>query len=137
MPEPFSLFAPLPPVKEKVVLINSFDLLLALPSNLVQEALLGITIDRIGRFHYQDKEIPVILGQRACPPSSNVSLVIMKTTELTTGFLGIAGMEVPQLAAIGAGEWRQCRQLPYPWLSEGKGFVKGRKLFSAVTGIKF
>jgi hypothetical protein len=137
MPEPFSLFAPLPPIKEKVVLLNSLDLLLCLPASLVQEALLGVTIEQLGRFTYQAQVIPVILGQRACPTGNNKSLVVMKTAELTTGLLGIAGIEVPQLASIGAEEWRPCPKLPYPWLSEGRGFVKGNKLFSGVTGIKF
>lgn len=137
MPEPFRLFAPLPPVKEKVVLVNSWDLLLCLPANLVQEALLGITIDQKARFPYQAQVIPVIFGQRSCPPISNISLVIMKTAVLTTGFLAIAGMEVPQLATIGKEEWTNCRPLPYPWQSEGKGFMKGNKVFGAVTGIQF
>jgi hypothetical protein len=137
MPEPFSLFAPLPPIKEKVVLISSADLFLCLPAQLVQQALINIPIEQPGRFTYQDQVIPVILGQKACPPGANFALVVMKTTELTTGLLGIAGLEVPQLAAIGAEEWRQCRPLPYPWQSAGKGFVKGKKLYSLATGIKF
>lgn len=137
MPEPFSLFAPLPPPREKVVLVSSLDLFLCLPARLVQEALLGVTVTRTGRLSYQDKFIPIILGQRACPEGKNISVVILKTDQLTTGLLGIGGLEVPQLATIGKEEWRECSKLPYPWQSEGRGFVKGNKLFTMVTGIKF
>ncbi|MCS6960330.1 MAG: hypothetical protein RMK91_09810 [Pseudanabaenaceae cyanobacterium SKYGB_i_bin29] len=140
MPEPFRLFAPLPPIKEKVVLVHSDDLLLALPAALVQEVVLAATI-RAGRKgalnYYNGQEIPVILGQRACGKEGVMPMVVLKTPELRTGFLGIVCTELPQLAAIGAEEWQPCRSLPYPWVSSGKGFVKGHKLFTAVEGIKF
>ncbi len=140
MPEPFRLFAPLPPLKEKVVLVHSDDLLLALPASLVQEVVLAATI-RLGKKgalnFYNGQDIPVIWGQRACPKEGVMPMAVLKTPELKTGLLGIVCTELPQLAAIGSEEWQACRPLPYPWLSSGKGFVKGHKLYTAVTGIKF
>ncbi|MGQ9865622.1 MAG: hypothetical protein ACUVSQ_04955 [Pseudanabaenaceae cyanobacterium] len=143
MPQPFRLFAPPVTPAERVLLVSSGELHLALPLGLVREVLVSAPIRRQGNSStlvYQDTEeaktVPVVLGRRSCPETFAGSLVLMQAEALVGGLLAIACTDLPRLAAVTEKEWEAGAPLPLPWVGGEKGYRQGERCYTFCQGLQ-
>ncbi|MFN3925993.1 MAG: hypothetical protein ACK4QL_01425 [Pseudanabaenaceae cyanobacterium] len=143
MPEPFRLFAPPPAITEKLLLVHSDQLYLALSMPQIQQVLLNVPVRRVkigskpaSVVDFREMEIPVVLGNRACPPLSQAIIVLLQAPNLKTGLLGVACSELPVMSAIAEKDWQtDVPPLPPPWQTDGKGYLYSGQLYIHATGI--
>ncbi len=128
MPEPFRLFAPPPVITEKLLLVNSDTLHLALSMAQVRQVLLNVAVSKqsdkaASLVNVQDLQVPVVLGNRACPALPEAIIVLFQTPALKTGMIGIACSELPVMSAITDKDWLSVTEtLPPPWQTDGKAY---------------
>jgi len=130
MPEPFRLFAPPPVITEKLLLVDSDNLHLALSTAQVKQVLLNVPVRKqgagkaAGLVDFQDMQVPVVLGNHACPALPEAIVVLFQTPALKTGMIGIACSKLPLMSAITASDWLPTTDtLPPPWQTDGKAYV--------------
>jgi len=141
MPEPFRLFAPPPVITEKLLLVNSDNLHLALSMSQVKQVLLNVPVskqsDRAASLvNVQDLQVPVVLGSRACPALSAAIIVLFQTPALKTGMIGIACSDLPVMSAITDKDWLSVTEtLPPPWQTDGKAYRQQGITYIHVVGL--
>ncbi len=138
MPEPFRLIVPPPLATEKLLLVQSGKLAIALSVNKVQEVLLRVAVishNNKSVTKYKDTYIPVVLGQSACPPIPETTLVLMQTQVLKSGLVAIACSTMPKLAEISPQEWLTAEPLPRLWQSDGRAYKFGDVIYKYATDI--
>jgi hypothetical protein len=144
MPEPFRLFAPPPAITEKILLVQSDVLYLALSMSYVQEVLLNVPVVKQDPnsakspsiIQFRDMAVPVVLGNKACPPHPTTIVVLFRSEALKTGLMGIACAELPVMASISAEDWLSpVPPLPAPWQSDGKGYRRDNQLYIHAVGL--
>ncbi|MFQ3679266.1 MAG: hypothetical protein SNJ60_01975 [Pseudanabaenaceae cyanobacterium] len=143
MPQPFRLFAPPAAPAERVLLVSSGELNLALPIGLVREVLVSAPVTHQGTsstITYRDldetKTVPVVLGRRPCPEGFAGTLVLMRTESLVGGLLAIACTDLPRLASVTATEWEAGSALPHPWDGGEKSYCQGDRSYAFCRGIQ-
>ncbi len=128
MPEPFRLFAPPPAITEKLLLVDSDTLHLALSMGQVKQVLLNVPVTKpdakaTGVVHFQDLQVPAVLGNRPCPALKEAIIVLFQTPALKTGMIGIVCSKLPVMSAITEKDWLTVPDsLPPPWQSDGKAY---------------
>lgn len=143
MPQPFRLFAPPAAPAERVLLMSSGELHLALPIGLVREVLVSAPVSRQGNsstIAYQEmgeiKTVPVVLGRRPCPDTFTGTLVLMRAESLVGGLLAIACTGLPRLAGVTEKEWEAGSPLPPPWAGGEKSYRQGDRCYTFCAGIQ-
>jgi hypothetical protein len=138
MPEPFRLFVKPPEVTEKLILVRSDKLYLALPVNVVQEVLQGVAVVKRQNRNvtiYKDQAVPTIWGKRQCPTVAKTNVVIVKTDALKGGVFAIASAKLPQLSAVTESDWVEAPPLPGIWKTNRKGYAKDGQIYAYTTGL--
>ncbi|AFY70630.1 hypothetical protein Pse7367_2369 [Thalassoporum mexicanum PCC 7367] len=139
MPEPFRLFVKPPVATEKLILVRSDKLYLALPVKVVREVLQGVAVIKRNNRNvtlYQEQAVPTIWGKRQCPTVAKTNVVIVRTEALKGGLFAIASAKVPQLASVAESEWVAADALPGIWQTNGKGYEKNGKIYTYTTGLE-
>ena len=141
MPEPFRLFAPPPVITEKLLLVNSDNLHFALSMSQVKQVLLNVPVSKqidkaASLVNVQDLQVPVVLGNRACPALSQAIIVLFQTPALKTGMIGIACSDLPVMSAITEKDWLTVTEtLPPPWQTDGKAYRQQGITYIHVIGL--
>ncbi len=138
MPEPFRLFVPPPLATEKLLLVQSGNLCLALDVNQVQEVLLKqpvIEYQTKSATYHKNAYIPVMLGQYACPPVATATLVLIQADALKCGLIAIVSNTIPKLVAISTQDWIKAESIEGIWQTDGKGYVTGGITYTHIIGI--
>ncbi len=143
MPQPFRLFAPPAAPAERVLLVSSGELHLALPIGLVREVLVSAPVSRQGNsstIAYRDldqtKTVPVVLGRRPCPETFAGTLVLIRAESLVGGLLAIACTDLPRLAGLTEKDWEEGAPLPPPWAGGDKSYRQGDRRYIFCEGIQ-
>jgi hypothetical protein len=142
MPEPFRLFAPPPVITEKLLLVDSDTLHLALSMTQVKQVLLNVPVTRQQEnapslVNFQDLQVPVLLGHRPCPPLQQAIIVLFQTPVLKTGLIGIACSNLPVMSPITDKDWLVVTEtLPTPWQTDGKAYRHQGTTYIHVVGLK-
>ncbi|NJK59357.1 MAG: hypothetical protein HC918_02580 [Oscillatoriales cyanobacterium SM2_1_8] len=143
MPQPFRLFAPPAAPSERVLLVPSGELSLALPIGLVREVLVAAAVTRQGAsstIGYQDvetaKTVPAVLGRRPCPLEFAGAFVLLRVETLVSGLLAIACTARPQLASVTEESWGPGQPLPPPWVGGEKSYRKDGIDYLVCRGIQ-
>ncbi|AFY73099.1 hypothetical protein Syn7502_00984 [Synechococcus sp. PCC 7502] len=138
MLQPFRAVAPPPIYTEKGLLLQSQDLNLAFSVDLVQEVLLkaSVTLESERSItQYRTETIPVIFGRKSCPPTSEITLVLIKIPEVKGGLVAIACTNIPNLIAINPLDWQNMEFDTSPWQSDGKAYNFNGVIYNHVIGI--
>jgi len=143
VPQPFRLFAPPAAPAERVLLVSSGELHLALPIGLVREVLVSAPVSRQGNsstIAYRDidetKTVPVVLGRRPCPDTFAGTVVLMRAEALVGGLLAIACTDLPRLARVAEKDWEAGSRLPPPWAGGKKSYRQGDRHYTFCEGIQ-
>jgi hypothetical protein len=138
MPQPFRLYNATAIALEKILLIESADLYLAIPANRVQEVLLKVEVIQNAKHSltaYKEAWLPTILGMNPSPSLAETTVAVLQAEVLKPGFLAIACTQFPQLAALAATDWQEIIPLSQVWQSEAKGYSLNGKTYIYTTGI--
>ncbi len=138
MPQPFRAVIPPPIATEKLVLLRSQVLALAFNVDKVQEVLLkaSVTIEQDRSFtQYQGVAIPVVFGKKSCPALPEITLGIIKTSEIKGGLVAIACTDIPNLVAITAQDWQTLEIDSSPWQSDGRAYNFNGLNYNHIIGL--
>jgi hypothetical protein len=139
MPKPFRLYGVSSSNATKVLLIQSYQLFLAIPANRVQEVLVKVEVVRHQEHSftvYKGNQVPTIFGAMPSPGQAQTTVALLYAEVLKSGFLAIACNHLPQLASVNPEDWLPSTPLPQIWQSEPKAYHFQGQDYVYSTGVQ-
>jgi hypothetical protein len=138
MPQPFRLYNATAIATDRILLIASANLYLAIPANRVQEVMLKVQVIQDSKHSltaYKEAWLPTILGMKPSPSLAETTVAVLQAEVLKPGFLAIACTQVPQLANLAPTDWQEVDPLSQVWNSAPKGYSWGGNTYIYTKGL--